>query len=414
MKDGKRTDEDRATGIIRNLLERFREETGKDLSELELLEMLSGFFASLAQKEKSKVGGFRYKPQMFDLLQAFDWDKEDAAGMAQKFEKIFEELPEEDKQEIIKQVYRRPQNFIMLPAKPVTVVFSGNEALYDPDTEDERGGLEIRVAKKKQEDITVYTQLSLPIIEDGAPLQFPKVLTVYDKNVFLGICSSYEDQQRRGAYPIGMTDKQIYQAMTGTTGDPSKAALNKVRASVKRLRACFITLDYSKQAQLYGLDGINTYYHDYNMVYAEGGHIETGGKIVEGYVILHEPILLSYAKAVKQIATIEQKYLLVPINNTDNNIAIKNYLLEYISGLKNKKTGLSPVLAFNTIYEHSGLKPEDLTKTQRNRLKQTVLKCLEYWREPLPGEPGNEHTGFIKGYAEAQLSSRKRGVEIRA
>lgn len=411
MKDGKKTiePEDRTAGIIRKLLDIFREKTGEEFTELELLEMLADFLLTLSRQDQEAGAqdqgqGFRYRPQMFGLLQAFD--EEPKQQKTQYLLQAFGELSEDEKRELIKQTYRRPQNFTMLPAKPVTIAFSGDERLYDEE------GLEVKVATKKHEPITVYTQLSLPILEDGAPLQFPKVLSVFDKNVYFGVCSIFEEQQKRGVSKICMTDKQIFQAMTGTTSDPSKTALNKVRASMKRLRACLISLDFTKQAQLYGLENVSTYYHDFNMVYAEGAHIESGGKVIEGYVVLQEPILLKYAKMVKQIATIEQRFLTVPINNTDTNIALKNYLLEYISGLKNKKAGLSPVISFNAIYEHAGLAVSDLTKTERNRLKKAVLACLDYWREAAPGEPEAEHTGFIQGFSEVTLAGRKAGVSI--
>ena len=267
-------------------------------------------------------------------------------------------------------ISRKPNYFTMLNTK-------ASNFLFDCDPEHDFSEVRnINVGGKGKEVL-----ISLQSFVSVAEQLLPATLTPYDGEVMNGICTLLENEQ------YYFTDGQVYEAFTGKT-TKSKTALEKVNQSIRKMRHTDINLNWAAHARQKGLDlpedftcVVGKYllpvdYYDFSL----------NGQVVKGYKLIQVPALYEYAKAVKQLQTINNRKLLdVGISNTEDTITIKNYLLRRIGSMKNPHAKIANTIVFDTVFKACGL---EVSRVEKSRKIKTIYTMLESWIKQ----------GYIKAY----------------
>lgn len=276
-------------------------------------------------------------------------------------------------------ISRKPNYFTMLNTK-------ASNFLFDCDPEhDFSEARNINVGGKGKEVL-----ISLQSFVSVAEQLLPATLTPYDGEVMNGVCTLLENGQ------YYFTDGQVYEAFTGKT-TKSKTALEKVNQSIRKMRHTDINLNWAAHARQKGLDLPDDFtcvvgkyllpvdYYDFSL----------NGQVVKGYKLIQVPALYEYAKAVKQLQTINNRKLLdVGISNTEDTITIKNYLLRRIGSMKNPHSKISNTILFDTVFKACGL---EVNRKEKGRKVSAIRTMLDTWIKQ----------GYIKAYEEKTEKNRE-------
>lgn len=236
-------------------------------------------------------------------------------------------------------------------------------------------------------------------------------LSAFDRNVFDGLCSIYQNCIDNGQTDIIVTLGQIYSAFAGREA-AHNSTLNKVAASLEKMMSIVIKFNWLEHAQLNGLVGKDIsekkksqYQVTDNLIHLQGVSYIVNGKVIEqAYKIMAIPVLYKYAKEVGQIVSIRQEVLRIPcVSNTEDNIVIKNYLAYRIELMKNKRNKIkSDKILFDKIFEEAQIEFHNNEKVERKRKRDVICKILNYWIE----------TKYISWYEITKDHGKYNGVQI--
>ena len=245
-----------------------------------------------------------------------------------------------------------------------------------------------RVSKRifEQKQITSKTSLGIRTgRSDSAGVMvsflFPEGVTScnldnYDKFLYIVVASLYYAGNKQ------ITTNMIFKAM-GNTGRPSKDQIERINKSLTRLS--FTRINLSNEAELE-----NGYKYDLYKVEDEAllnfqrSRLITRGQDVAVINLLNAPVLLRFARDRGQITTFNAALLEDGLNNTDLNVHIKAYLLDYISHTKKNKK-LQKKLLFETLCSEFQV---GKTRAQRSRLKSKINNLMQFYQK----------NGFIKSF----------------
>lgn len=229
--------------------------------------------------------------------------------------------------------------------------------------------------KSKQDTIILY---GIDFEELPAGVKITKQLTQYDKRVHIAAAALYN----AGNEITSVT--QIYSAM-GNSGKPKEGDIKKIYDSLTKMGAAHVYIDNSQEAQT--LKGYDKFIYDGALLPFERVSAYINGKLTESAIhLFREPPLMTFARQRSQITTIPRKVLESPINKTDANLLIDDYLLERIGRMKNPKNNAKRKMLFATIYDHCKIK----TPMQKQRAPEKIRRYLEHYKK----------CGWIKGYTE--------------
>ena len=202
----------------------------------------------------------------------------------------------------------------------------------------------------------------------GSDLKITKRLTPFDKRVYIAASALFN------AGNDVITLSQIYYAM-GYTGKPSAYNLKKINDACSKMTGAKILFDNKPEAE--ALDGYPHFKYDGPLLPFERITAIANGQITEGAIkLFREPPLMSFAKQRQQVTTIDVKLLQSPVDKTDANLSIDDYLIERISKAKKSK-GDSEKILFKTLYERANI----TTKKQKQRAPKKIEKYLEYYQQ---------------------------------
>lgn len=238
-------------------------------------------------------------------------------------------------------------------------------------------------AEPRGADCKVDILYSIDFDALGEGISVSKQLLPFDKRVYIAVSSLFG----AGNDVISLT--QIHSAM-GNTGKPSPAQISKIRDAIKKMNSAAITVDNSQEIAAkykYAQFKYRGSLLPFEMVEAS-----VNGKLTEAAIhIFREPPLVSFAKQRGQIATIPMKLLQSPVNKTDANLQLEDYLLERISRLKLKREPAR--ILYGTLFKAAGIE----TYKQRQRAPEKIETYLKYYQQ----------NDFIKGY-----TMDKEGITI--
>lgn len=290
----------------------------------------------------------------------------------------------EERQARFEAVYKKTTALEMINTKVANLLFDGKTDLT------EQTG--VRVGKIGKKDALVNVQAYVAI--DGGMM--PAGFSPYDREVLNGICSIYASGQNI------MTTQTIYEAFTGRR-NPSPQAKARVTRSINKMRTTLLSLDWTEHAKMNGLsleagDYIKT---SETILLMQNIEAKINGTETNAFFLLKAPILYSYAKAVGQLLTIDKSLLQIDsLNNTDDSIVIKNYILRRIAAMKNPKNRVaSHSILFESLFSDCGITG---TKSEMLRKRNTVITILTELQTKQ----------FITGFTVEKQGNRYKGVKI--
>ena len=235
---------------------------------------------------------------------------------------------------------------------------------------------QIGIAAEKRDSkkqLTILYSINFDSLGDNVTIT--RKLEPFDKRVYLAVSALYN----AGNSIISFS--QIYRTM-GNTHSPNAHDIEKISDSIAKMAAARVSLDNTQEAKSYKYDKFTYTASLLPMERLEG---VINGKAVEAAIhLFREPPLVSFARGRKQITTIERQLLETPVNKTDQNLLLEDYLIERIA---HAKAGRQPAkILYDTLYAEARI----TTKKQRQRAGDKLGAILGHYVK----------CGFINGYTD--------------
>ncbi len=289
-----------------------------------------------------------------------------------------EQTEPQPKEELKSITPRMPKKFISISDKVSDKAFS--EAIGEP--------LAVRVSRKDGKK-QITTLLNLELYDETSIVGLDR-LTPYDRTVHDAIVTVCIEGGG-GDPQMYMTPQTIYRTMTGNFNvNPSKEAIDRINKSLRRLGGIRITINAD--------DEMKTFYKMPEGFQYEGAIVpnemirfKSNGIEVEGIHLLRTPILYNYASIKNQISQEDIKLLATPLNKSEENIILQDYLFRRVSAMKHSPK-LSRNILYSTVYDNiqiTAASPGALRK-KRHKVRENIKVILDYWIKQ----------GFIKAYRE--------------
>ena len=192
-----------------------------------------------------------------------------------------------------------------------------------------------------------------------------KALDPFDKRVYFATAALYNAGNKEVTIP------QIYNAM-GYDSTLSQYDRKKIDDSITKMASANILIDNEQEIKA-GYSYPRVLY-DAPLLPMERVRMIINGELVEGAIhLFREPPMMSFARGRKQITTVDRELLLTPVNKTNTNLSIEDYLIRRIAQAHNGKS--KKRILFSTIYEEAHL---GTTKKQQ-RARSTITKILDHY-----------------------------------
>lgn len=218
-------------------------------------------------------------------------------------------------------------------------------------------------------------------------IELSKTLTAFDKRVYIAVSAIYQ-YTGNDVMSVG----QIYRAMGGIN-QLNEQYKQKIYKSLTKMLTTRISVNNNKEREVY--KNYPQFVYDGALLPFERVTAYINGALVESAIhIFRYPPLIDFAKGRKQITTIDRQLLESPINKTESNLRLENYLLETIAGMKNNRK-LSRKMLYSKIYSKCDIS----TKKQKQRAPEKIKRYLNHYKT----------CEWIKGYKE---SNERDGIEI--
>lgn len=228
--------------------------------------------------------------------------------------------------------------------------------------------------KKKGREAIIYYRINFDELETG--LRITKTLTPYDKRVYIAVAALFNG----GNDVISAT--QIHKMM-GNSGQPTANQIKKINDSLTKMGAARIYLDNEKEVNLY--KKYTRFKYDAALLPFERISAYINNTLTESAIhLFREPPLITFARERKQIIDMPRQLLESPLNKTDPNLELDDYLMGRIGHMKSPKSKAPRKMLFSTIYEQCNIK----TKKQQQRAPEKIEKYLIHYKK----------CGWIAGY----------------
>lgn len=266
--------------------------------------------------------------------------------------------------------------------------------------------LQHRIINDGQYRISVANKGKKNVIESYVLATYDEVdsiisLTEFDRQVQDAVSSLWEYGHESHIITPDMVARAMnHKTQTEKISPQFKGAVTK---SLEKMRRIHIELDASEEAKkreaMLNGEPVTSFKIDDYLLSLKGIEVGAGGKTVKGYLMQSEPLLLTYAKMTKQLATVNAQLLdikevdkkgniTISIKNNEARVAVKGYLLRRIAVMKNDRTKKKPrqsnIILFNTLFEETGI-PQD---SNAANTKKYAFQVLDYFKA----------MDYIKGY----------------
>ena len=208
-----------------------------------------------------------------------------------------------------------------------------------------------------------------------------------------------------------ITPAMAYRATTGMTETQyiSPQQVAAATKSIEKQRSTRIKIDATEEAKAYNKE-LQEFTFDGFLIAADRATVTLNGAKHTAYIFGHDrsgkvqpPILYRYAQISQQIQNVPAEALRLPINNTERNIVLRDYLLREIGAMRNAKAKRRPEITYNGIYDHLGIDQESSSaKVETKRTRDAAEKILSHWKR----------TGYIKDFSTYKKGRAIAGVKI--
>ncbi len=211
-------------------------------------------------------------------------------------------------------------------------------------------------------------------------------LTAFDSAIYTATSSLYYSGNKY------INSKMVYQFLCGNKAkvNPTQNILKRISDSIEKMSKIRVTINAEMEVK--ARQNIQAEYRDY-LLNTRAACVNINGVMLDCVEINTEPVLYKYSESKKQIARADVKMLDMPINNTTENIILKDYLLRRLLGMQNDKSKLSNVLRYATIYDYLGIKKDSSLQEyekKKKRVRDTVKMILSDWKDK------NKISGFTE------------------
>lgn len=307
---------------------------------------------SLGDKWFSEIGG--------DYVR--DEEKKTAEDDDEKLQRLVES-------ETVIQDYTSPKQHIYGLTKVQRGIFDDPE-LADEITMLENGQLQYAFTVSKA-DAKTQRAVMLDIADKV------KGLTKFDKSVINAVFSIIE------AGNTTFTSKQVA-IQTTQNKVPNKNTVGAYTKSIDKMRTIIHNVDVTEHYKLNNgdADGLNKLEVEGYLLPVEAITITmNNGTKVKGYGLIKRPVLLAYAKETKQIHTVSNEVLNVPVNKTENVIIMRDYLIQQIGIIYNAHSKLSNNILISTVLDYAGFDLMDMDRRRKAEQINHIKAMIEYWNK---------------------------------
>ena len=237
-----------------------------------------------------------------------------------------------------------------------------NSVTYGRSVEDYEKTLEINVASKKS-DKAVNVTYSVNFEALGASVS--RRLSHFDKQVCIAAAAHYA----AGNNVVSLS--QIYTAM-GNNGRPSPGQIAKIGASIDKLAKTEITIDNTEEAIAY--KGRKKVVDKEMIIACKRRDAYINGHLTHGAIFMYDlPAPIRFARDRGQIITLDLKVLQSPMNKTEENLTLQDYMIRRIS-----RKGDPRRILISTLLSKLGVQG---SKQKKWRTLEKVKALLEYYKE---------------------------------
>lgn len=256
-----------------------------------------------------------------------------------------------------------PVNGVPYPLDKVSAV------TYGRSVEDYEKTLEINVAKSGSDKaINVTYAVNFEALDASVS----RSLSHFDKQVCIAAAAHY------AAGNIVVSLSQIYTAM-GNNGRPSPGQIAKIGASIDKLAKTEITIDNTEEAIAY--KGRKKVVDKEMIIACKRRDAYINGHLTKGAIFMYDlPAPIRFARDRGQIITLDLKVLQSPMNKTEENLILQDYLIRRIS-----RKGDPRRILISTLLSKIGARG---SRQKKWRAQEKVKALLEYYKE----------IGFIAGF----------------
>lgn len=206
---------------------------------------------------------------------------------------------------------------------------------------------------------------------EGIDIQTRKEFTLFDQAVHDAVVSLYLAENRF------ISPAMVYRAMTGKTNaeyiKPEK--LKEIEESIDKCIFSKLSIDATEEATAYGYKQA---VYSGALLAAEKVSVLMGGHRIIAYNITTEPLLYRYAKAGRQITSVDIKLLDTPIKKTSDNIVLQEFIMRKIEAMKGDRN-YDRMILFADIYDVLNISSEQ--RVQVKRVRGYVKEILDFWME---------------------------------
>lgn len=262
------------------------------------------------------------------------------------------------------------------------------------------GAVDLIVAGKgKKNEITSYVLATYE--QPDAITMTGKPYTEFDRQVQDAVSSLWEyGHESHIVTPDMVARAMTHKTQTEKVSPQFKGAVTK---SIEKMRRIHVILDATEEIKkrkiVPDVELVDSFKIDDYLLVLKGIEIGAGGKTVKGYLIQSEPLLLTYAKRTKQLATVDARLLdikevdkkgniTVSIKSNESRVAVNGYLLRRIAVMKNDRTNKKPkqsnIILFESLFKETGI-PHD---SNAANTKKYTFQVLDYFKA----------MNYIKGY----------------
>lgn len=176
--------------------------------------------------------------------------------------------------------------------------------------------------------------------------------------------------------------------------------INTIAESIAYMRTILVNINMDEENKYIYHKTDERFTRSINLLYAVVDGRFVGGNYTDSAIeILAEPILFTYAKKSNQINKLNLKLLQTPIQNNEQNINIRGYLIEQIEYMKKSKGKRNTRIDLDSIYTRFNINSDDRMK--KKRTKETIIKILNYWST----EKLDDGKTYISGFNEIKANN---------
>lgn len=234
----------------------------------------------------------------------------------------------------------------------------------------------------------------------------------YDMQIMNAISSLYQySMNERPGEPVILTPQAIWACMNGGKGRARESQLARLSRSIDKWRFTYCSLDISNEITKKHIrnvpDGSRLVSGRYegNLLHADKISFKTEkNNVIEGYRVLSEPIIFEYNRLHGQIYTVPIELLDTSdkVNNTEDVIAFRGYLLQRIEAMRRGDL-TNEVIRLETIYQEAGIETPELRirGKQYTDPKRELRKQAKKDRDKIAGILESfKGKGYILGFEE--------------